>query len=988
MALLLFVTSTCIGAVCVAGRPPGAAQDQSPVRFVDPFIGTGGHGHTYPGAAMPFGMVQLSPDTRLAGWDGCSGYHYSDSLMYGFSHTHLSGTGCSDYGDILFMPTVGAVLLARGDETDPDAGYCSRFRHETEHASPGYYRVELDDYGVSVELTVTARAGLHRYLFPETDEANIVIDLTHRDEVIESEITIIGDTEIEGYRRSRAWAKDQRVYFAARFSRPFFAFGIASRDMLLSGGRSASGQDIKAYVRFLSDGVEPVIAAVGISAVSVEGARRNREAEIGGRDFEAVRSTGERVWRRALDRIAVKGGTDEERRVFFTALYHTMLAPNIFMDVDGSYRGRDRAVHRTDDFSYYTVFSLWDTYRALHPLFTIIERERTIDFIETFIAQHEQGGRLPVWELAGNETNCMIGYHAVSVIADAYMKGIRGFDIERAYEAMTHTANIDAFGLVDYRRFGYVPADREGESVSKTLEYAYDDWCIARVAQALGEEDDYRLYLRRAQYYKNIFDPSSGFMRAKMNAAWISPFDPAEVSFNYTEANAWQYCFYVPQDIEGLITLLGGNEAFVHRLDELFTTSSVVSGREQPDITGLIGQYAHGNEPSHHMAYLYSYAGAPWKTQRRVREIMAAMYSDRPDGLCGNEDCGQLSAWYVLSAMGFYPVTPGSDIYVIGSPLFDAVTIDVGAGRTFSIRTRNGSSRNWYIQSARLNGGRHEKSFISHGRIVSGGELILEMGPEPNRAWGSGFPDRPRSAITGYPILPVPSIAPIPRAFAGSAEITLAVAADGARIRYTTDGTEPTGNSAVYTQPLTISESTTIRAFAEKHGFTRSFTMDASFSRVPEGMAIVLQAPYSPMYTAGGDLALVDRIRGGRDFRTGTWQGYHGVDLDATVDLGGVRAIETIATGFLQDINSWIFMPAEVEYAISMEGDSFTVVARMDNDVPQDEWDVVVKDFKREGMHARGRFVRVRARTIGLCPAWHKGAGHPAWIFVDEIVIE
>jgi predicted alpha-1,2-mannosidase len=973
---------------CLIQQPVRAESEDSTVRYVDPFIGTGGHGHTYPGASLPFGMIQLSPDTRLTGWDGCSGYHYSDGVVYGFSHTHLSGTGCSDYGDILFMPTVGAILHERGSEDDPDSGYSSRFRHETERASPGYYRVMLDDYGVTVELTVTERAGLHRYIFPETNEANIIIDLTHRDEVIESAISVVGDAEIEGFRRSRAWAKDQYLYFAARFSRPFHSFGIASRDTVLHGCRSAAGRDLKAFVRFRSDGHEPAVAAVGISAVSIEGARLNREAEIGTRKFDEVLREAERMWDRALRKIAVGGGTPADRRIFYTAFYHTLLAPNLFMDVDGSYRGRDLDVHRTDDFTYYTVFSLWDTFRAVHPLFTILEPERTVDFIKTFLAQYEQGGRLPVWELAANETNCMIGYHAVSVIADAFIKGIRGFDVELAFEAMKNSGEEDGRGLEHYRKYGYIPADGDGESVSKTLEYAYDDWCIAQVAKALGREADYRRYLQQAQYYKNIFDTASGFMRAKINATWVAPFDPAEVNFNYTEANAWQYSFCVPQDVEGLIELFGGRAAFVSRLDELFTTDPGTSGREQPDITGLIGQYAHGNEPSHHMAYLYGYAGESWKTQQRVREIMAAMYSDRPDGLCGNEDCGQMSAWYIFSAIGFYPVTPGSDIYIIGSPLFDSVTIDVGGGRSFVIRAQNVSPRNTYIQSAYLNGEEYTKSFLRHRDIARGGELVFEMGAEPNREWGSGTEDRPRSAITEHPILPVPSIEPVPRAFTGSAEIALRSPVEGARIHYTTDGTEPTGRSPVYTEPLTIAASTTVRAYAEKERLPRSFAVTAEFNRIPESMAIVIDMPYSPMYAAGGDLALIDRIRGGNDFRTGTWQGFHGVDLVAVVDCGSVRTIEMIATGFLQDVSSWIFMPLEVEYAVSVDGASYTVVTLVENDVPQDERDVIVKDFAGDELHARGRYIRVWARNIGVCPAWHKGAGHKAWIFADEIIIE
>ena len=652
---LLVMLLIAFGA-CSVEKRPGLTG------FVDPFIGTGGHGHTYPGATLPFGMVQVSPDTRLTGWDGCSAYHYSDSVVYGFSHTHLSGTGCSDYGDVLLMPTVGAVRLLRGDGTDPESGYCSRFSHRNEEAAPGYYRMKLDNGGVIVELTATKRAALHRYIFPKSDRANVVIDLAHRDPVIDSRVKIVSDTEIDGYRRSRAWADDQRVYFVARFSKPFASYGVARNDTVMSGAGEASGTNVKAYVTFATEADEPVLVKVGISAVDIEGARKNLRAEIPGWDFDRVRADADGVWNAALGKITVKGGTRDQRVTFYTALYHAMLAPNLFMDADGRYRGRDLAIHEAEDFTNHTVFSLWDTYRAEHPLFTIIEPERTVDFIKTFLAQYEQGGLLPVWELAANETNCMIGYHAVPVIVDAYIKGIRGFDAREALEAMKRSAGADSRGLEAYRELGYIPSDTEGESVSKTLEYAYDDWCIAQMARALGKEEDYATYIRRAQSYKNLFDPSTGFMRAKINGGWLAPFDPAEVNFNYTEANAWQYSFYVPQDVRGLIGLMGGGERFAARLDSLFTVSPKTTGTELPDVSGLIGQYAHGNEPSHHMAYLYNFAGRPWKTQERVRSIMDGLYHAGRDGLCGNEDCGQMSAWYVLSALGFYPVTPGTDV--------------------------------------------------------------------------------------------------------------------------------------------------------------------------------------------------------------------------------------------------------------------------------------------------------------------------------------
>ncbi|MCK5838586.1 MAG: GH92 family glycosyl hydrolase, partial [Bacteroidales bacterium] len=613
--------------------------------YVDPFIGTGGHGHTYPGAAWPFGMVQLSPDTRLTGWDGCSGYHYSDHVIYGFSHTHLSGTGVPDYGDILLMPTTGGIHLNNGSKTEIDKGYGSRFRHETEMASPGYYAVTLDDYQIDVELTVTPRTGFHKYIFPATDEANIILDLEHRDKVIESEIRIINDHKIEGFRRSDAWANDQHVYFVARFSQPFDTAAIALNGKILIDTMYAKGNALKAFFRFNTKTNNEILVKVGISAVSIEGARKNLDHELQGWNFSVAKKVAHEAWHKVLKKIKVKGGTTEQKKTFYTALYHAYLAPNLFMDVDGQYRGTDLYIHTATNFTNYTLFSLWDTFRAEHPLFTILEEKRTADFIKTMLAQYTNGGQLPVWELAGNYTGCMIGYHSVSVIVDAYMKGIRDFDANLAMEAMKHSADQDHLGLEYYKNNGYIPSNKEGESVSKTLEYAYDDWCIAQMANEMGEQNDYEKYIRRAQNYKNIFDPSTGFMRAKVDGFWFNPFDPLEVNFNYTEANSWQYSFFVPQDLEGLIYLMGGKNAFEKKLDDLFIADSKTTGREQSDITGLIGQYAHGNEPSHHMAYLYNYVNKPWKTQEKIREIMDNLYSAEPDGLCGNEDCGQMSAW-------------------------------------------------------------------------------------------------------------------------------------------------------------------------------------------------------------------------------------------------------------------------------------------------------------------------------------------------------
>ena len=501
-----------------------------------------------------------------------------------------------------------------------------------------------------------------------------------------------------------------------------------------------------------------------------------------------LRSEAKALWNGALGKILVDGGTDAQKTTFYTALYHSLIAPNLYVDVDGRYRGRDLEIHTADGFDYYTVFSLWDTYRATHPLFTIIERERTVDFIETMLAQYEQGGMLPVWELSANETGTMIGYHSIPVIADAWVKGIRDFEPARALEAMKHSADQDHLGLKYYRMYGFIPAGSEGASVSRTLEYAYDDWCIAEFARLTGEKKDYERFIRRAQGYRHIFDPSTGFMRPRINGGWLSPFDPSEINFHYTEANAWQYTFYVPQDIEGLIEMMGGVASFTARLDELFTTSSETSGIEQPDVSGLIGQYAHGNEPSQHMAYLYNFAGMPGKTQERVREIMDTMYGDTPDGLCGNEDCGQMSSWYVLSALGFYPVTPGSDIYIIGSPLFERAEIRLENGKRFKVTASGLSPENVYIQGATWKGRPYTKSYLRHDDIMGGGELVFEMGPAAGSSWGTAKEDLPPSRIDDHPVLPAPYLDPTPYSFSGSLEVTMGCADPKAEIRYTTDG--------------------------------------------------------------------------------------------------------------------------------------------------------------------------------------------------------
>ncbi len=746
------------------------------VDYVNPFTGTGFHGHTFPGAALPGGMVQLSPDTGTEGWDWCSGYHYSDSSVMGFSHLHRSGMGAGDWGDILLMPTTGDLKIVPGSKENPDEGYRSRFSHRDEEASPGYYAVYLKDYAVKAELTVSERVGFHRYTFPASADAHILVDVGHgiRDHYrVGSEVKIVNDTDIEGHRLSSGFVKNKHVYFYARFSKPFSEYGTWNGENIKAGSREDSGPYLGAFVNFATSGNETVEVKVGISYTSTEQARLNLETEIPGWNFDQVKENSRQQWNRALGKIEIQtpGQNDAsynhgKQATFYTALYHALLFPATFSDVDGSYTGLDHRVHKAKDFTYLSDFSLWDTHRAEMPLLALIEPQRIENAVRTMIAQYEQGGWLPTPQQFGNSyTNDMIGDHPVAAMLDAYQHGIRNFNLETAYEAVRKNAmeippprcrSKGRVGLEYYKNLGYLPYDKVRESVSRTLEYAYNDWCVAGLAKAAGKTDDYELFLNRAANYKHIIDTVTGFARPKKSdGSWLSPFDPTFVGHgkdrHYTEANAWQYTWFVPHDVQGLINLEGGRERFVKRLDSLFSISSEVHSTVS-DITGLIGQYAHGNEPGHHTTYLFNYAGAPWKTQNLVRKVMDEFYHDGPDGLCGNEDMGQMSAWYVLSAMGFYPVAPGQNVYVIGSPEFSKAVIHLDTtyyhAETFAIGARNNSMKNKYIQSASINGTPLEKPWFRHSVIENGGELVFEMGPEPNKSWGSDPAAAPPSMTT------------------------------------------------------------------------------------------------------------------------------------------------------------------------------------------------------------------------------------------------
>ena len=732
------------------------AEQDLPKEYTDSvnvFIGTGGHGHTFPGATLPHGMVQLSPDTRLFGWDACSGYYYDDTSIMGFTHTHLSGTGIGDYGDILFMPVVGEKPLIAGTAENPDEGYRSRFLHEQESARPGYYQVLLQDDSINVELTATLRAGLHRYTYPKASDARLIVDMEptiHGHQHPVTQIRVVNDSTIAGMKYTVGWAKRHYVYFYAVFSSPF-DYKLYSGTEYQSDSTSVTVNTAKAVMSFRNlpaDG--RVLAKVGISSVDEEGARLNVEAEIPNWDFEGVMKQANTTWNEALGKIDIETSDNDSRTVFYTSLYHAFIQPSLASDVDGRYRTMGHEIKQDASYTNYTVLCLWDTFRAAHPLYTIVTPEQNQAFIRSLLRKYDEGGILPKWELASNETGTMIGYHAVSVIADAMMKKQCDFDVKKALEACIRSSVYDTTGVtpmmdrqilngklmpvsIKYKNeLGYIPCDKVGGSVSQGLEFAYNDWLIAQMMKEHNRKDLYDKYMELSRNYRNYFDPETKLMRGRLSdGSWITPFDPASVQrpSNYVEGNAWQWAWFVPQDVEGLMELVGGQKSFEAHLDTLFTTSSELTGdpNAAADVTGMIGQYAHGNEPSHHIPYLYNYAGAPRKTQALVDHILRTLYHNDPNGLSGNEDVGQMSAWYALSAMGFYSFCPGRPVYEIGRPIFDKVTIHLSNGKDFVIQAKNNSVENKYIRSMKLNGEDLAEPRFSHFDLMKGGELIFEM---------------------------------------------------------------------------------------------------------------------------------------------------------------------------------------------------------------------------------------------------------------------
>lgn len=732
---LLFVPvlSLCL-ASCGSSQKGQEMEDLT--QFVDPRIGTGGHGHVFYGANVPYGFIQLGPTSIPQSWDWVSGYHVSDSTVIGFPHTHLSGTGIGDLHDINVMPVVGEVTYSRGDASSYETGLWSYSDRSKEVVTPGYYRTHLSRYNVDVELTATKRVGFHKYTFLGNESPAIVFDMVNGgcwDKATEAVIRVVNDSTVSGYRYSKGWADDQRVFFRAEFSRKFDNVEFIVNDSVKEGDM-AKGAQLFARVNFAAGNQEPVYMKVALSPTSEEGAQLNMQTELSGWDFEKTIADAKAAWNKELNKVKVYTTDEASKKIFYTSLYHTLFAPSEFCDVNGDYYGADKQMHKDEGFVNYTTFSLWDTYRAAQPLMTILHPEKMSDIINTMLHIHQQQGKLPVWHLMGCETNCMVGNPGVPVVADAILKDIKGFDTELAFKALKESSMLPERGMEHRIEYGFIPADKMTEAIAYDMEYAIADWAVAQAAQKLGKQEDYEYFLKRSKSYKNYFDASTGFMRGKMlDGSWRTPFSPYASSHrddDYCEGNAWQYTWLVPHDVEGLVECFGSKEAFVNKLDSLFLANGDMGEASSPDISGLIGQYAHGNEPSHHTVYLYTLVGQPWKTADRIKEILHTMYTDQPDGLSGNEDVGQMSAWYILSSFGFYQVEPAGGKFVFGYPNFDKVEIAVPAGK-FVIERENKGQQNNYIQGIVFNGTEYKKPWIEYADIMKGGELKFLMGDEP-----------------------------------------------------------------------------------------------------------------------------------------------------------------------------------------------------------------------------------------------------------------
>ncbi len=944
-----------------------------PSKYVNPFIGTGGHGHTFPGPVLPFGMIQVGPDTRQGNWDACGGYHYDDSLIYGFSHTHLSGVGVEDYADLLLVPLQGKLKL------DPlyksKNGYGASFSHKNESAQPGFYSVKLNN-GIQVKLTATERCAIHSYTFSDKSAKKyILIDLDYRDKVLDFKAQKLSSKSVSGMRVSEAWAREQHFYFYLETSVDFKNATLKTNP---KNGR-------KVMILEFDKSVQTVEVKVGISGTNEMGAKGNFDAEVKNKDFNTVFNEATQTWKTELSKIAVTSKNNTVLTNFYSAFYHTLIHPSLWSDVDGKFRTFDNKIE-TASTKMYSVFSLWDTYRAAHPLYTISHPEMVPAFANSFLSQYKVTGRMPMWPLSNNETYCMIGYHSASVLADAQAKGIEFDKPEELLAALVQSAKFNELGKTEYGTQGFISAGKEAESVSKTLEYAYDDWCIARFAESIGNSEIQKEFDLRASSWMNIFNPESRFFQPRNSGMWLNNFKPNEINHHYTEANAWQYSLAVPQNINGLITLKGGKRSMETFLDSLFTTSSKMAGREQADVTGLIGQYAHGNEPSHHMAYLYNYVGNPAKTQAIVDEILQKFYLPTPDGLVGNEDCGQMSAWYVFSALGFYPVCPGSPNYAFGRPLIDQGKIKIGE-KEFVISVQNNSESNKYIQLVKWNNQEYKKLFITHEMLKEGGLLEITMGSSPNSQQSNYENDATEMNSANF--VPVPNFDSPNAIFPLVSSVTIeTLPNETGEIFYSINN----GDYNLYAgQKLSFTSTTELKAKVVRKVTNQTFeskVVSTVFKKFEQDKSIRLDCLWENHYSANGMQSLVDGERGKDEYRNAEWQGFLCPEVSGVVELNSLKTIQKVSLSALQDCRSWIYLPSSFEVEYSIDGKIYKKLGSIKANVDGQKTPNCTRELTIEVPPTEVKFIRFKAKNFGKNPEWHISPGGKTWMFIDELIIE
>lgn len=987
------------------------SKKQELIQYVDPMIGTDVHAHTFPGATLPSGMVQLSPSNDFKSWDWCSGYHYSDSILKGFAHTHISGAGLAGLGDILLMPTAGKVKVQAGSEENPDSGFRSRFSHDREQASAGYYSVILDDYNVKVELTSTPRVGFHKYTFNRAGKGNVIIDPTHNimENLYKSEIEFLSDTEIRGYKQSNGEAGVRNVYFYAKFSKAFADKGVAVNNKIQANKYLAVDKRVKGYVSFDVEQGESIEVKVALSFVSYEGAKINFNAEAKGKMFSQVLANSQKIWEEKMNKFHIETESIAQKRNFYTAVYHSMISPNLISDVSGEYIVEGKKYQ--SEINQYSNFSTWDTYRAVHPLMAIVEQEKTADFVNSLSSRYTDSRvGLPVWECLGHDNVCMIGYSTVSVMADAIVKDLPGINLKSAYDAMRaasfslekHSNSYDVNGMNYYIDMDFVPGEI-GSSVSKTTEYNYYDWCLSEVAKKLNKTDDSSLFQQRSKGYRNLFDPKSSYLLPKLQNGNFIEVDKSKwdgLVTNYVSGNIWAYSCYVPHDMGYFMKLHGGKNKFANWLDKIFADTSEIGGSQHVDISGFIGKYGHGDEPAHQMPYLYDFAGQAWKTQKIVREILSRFYHDNPAGLDNNDDLGQMSAWYIFSSIGFYPVCPASNQYLIGSPAYAKASINLENGKVFSVQANNNSQKNVYIQSSTLNGETFTKPYITYNQICKGGELVLEMGDQPNENWAASVSDLGglvgMQASEEYKLLEekevlMPFTNEQSLSFERSKIISLYCNTKKAEIRYTTNGNQPGENSKLYHKPIFITKDTKIKAKAFKKGLKTSRAFSATYLK---GIQYNPKTGYPKIsldkpvknYGEPNGKQLIDGKFGSTTFNDGLWTGVDLEDLHVNIDLGKIRSIKEVKPGYLIYPGAWVFNPESIEVHVSTDNKNYRMVKKVSPKAPSEDKRYVER-FPVSFSPISCRYIKVIFKN-GAMPDWHVAGGRKHWIFVDEILIQ